>query len=290
MPKAEFEEKQYETAANIELGLQHAAVFAAGQVLEAVVGYDTATAPPQNAPIWELIGVKAPTGLQLVPNLWQRARVKPKAPQLPSRYVSLILQYKRPEYLNSNLAAQWSHWKRAYYRFLIRQRQQNILVHLENSVSARAVLRYACPVFWKYEDLQKYQHSQSILSQSTFVTASKLVGHKAWTYRVPGSIGFANPTNENIPTNDFNELWRILETNAKKENLFQHLSSLSAELRNAPLLPERFLAPGWLTRFNSLSPLTQKQYQAVLNTLELAEYFGQAGASWFVIDLNIQNP
>ena len=80
MPIAEFEEKQYEVPANIELGLQHAAVFAAGQVREAVVGYDVAAHPPQNAPIWRLVGGNAPPGLQLVPNLWQRAPVQPKAP------------------------------------------------------------------------------------------------------------------------------------------------------------------------------------------------------------------
>ena len=79
MPVAEFEEKQYETPANIELGVQHAAVFAAGQVLEAVVGYDVAAHPPQNAPIWRLVGVNAPPGLRLVPNLWQRARVSTQA-------------------------------------------------------------------------------------------------------------------------------------------------------------------------------------------------------------------
>src|SRR5690606_24470496 len=126
MPTAEFEEKQYEQPANIELGLRHAAVFPAGQVLEAVVGYDVAANQPQNAPIWRLMGINnVPTGLALVPNLWQRASVQPKPAELPSHYVSLILQYKRPQYLTTSIALQWGRWGVPYYRFTIDQAQQD---------------------------------------------------------------------------------------------------------------------------------------------------------------------
>lgn len=291
MPIAEFEEKQYETAANIELALQHAAVFAAGQVLESVVGYDAATAPPQNAPIWGLMGTNAPKGLQLTPNLWQPPRVPPKAPDLPSSYVSLILQYKRPRYLQSTLAAQYNYWQGAYYRFLIDQNQQDILAQLESSLSGRAILRYACPAFWKYDDLQIHQQNKSILSQSTFVSASNLVSHTAWTYRSPGTVGYPNPRYKEVSTDNFSTLWKSLETKGKrrKENLFQHLRQLGSALET-PLVEERPDDNTWLNQFNTTNQLNPVQSQAVLDTLELTEHFGKTGSSWFVVDLDSLNP
>ena len=99
MPWAEFEEKQYEIAATVELG-RRGDVFGAGQVLEKIVGYDAAAAPSADHPIWRVLRLPRPRGLRLLPSHWQR-RTQPAARELPSVAVSLILQYKRPEYLLS---------------------------------------------------------------------------------------------------------------------------------------------------------------------------------------------
>lgn len=290
MPIAEFEEKQYETHANLELGFQHAGMFPAGQMLEAVVGYDIATDPPQNAPIWRLIGTNAPKGIQLKPNLWQRARAQPKAPELPSDYVSLILQYKRPRYLESSLAAQWNYWNNKYYRFIIDQNQQDILEHLESALSNKALIRYACPAFWKYADLQTHQRHQSVLSHSTFVSPARLVGHTAWTYRSPGTIGYANLRPAKVPTDNFTGLWKSLDKTGKKkkENLFQHLRGLRSSI--GELITENNQNDPWTKKFDSKNQLNQTQLQAVSDIVELSEHFGRTGSSWFVVDLDIKNP
>ena len=289
MPIAEFEEKQYETAANIELGLQHAAVFAAGQVLEAVVGYDAAIHPPAQAPIWSLVGA-APGGLVLTPNLWQRARVQPKAPQLPSTYVSLILQYKRPKYLTTSMATQWHHWGKPYFRFPILHRQQVILSHLENALAARAVLRYACPAFWMYNDLQTYQAARDVLSQSTFVSAISLTGHSAWTYDLPGTVGYANPNGERIQADEIAGVWEEAKRKSKhqNENLFQHLRSVGGSV-GAPKI-SRDNIPDWFLTPYGFDFLEIDEVQAVADTLALTNLFGRLGASWFVADLGFPNP
>src|SRR5690554_6729805 len=100
MPRAEFEEKQYETAANIELarGLRHPAVFSSGQVLEEILGYDTVAAPSASHVIWRVLGVPRPKGVRLVPSFWLPHPSLP-AERLPLSPVSLVLQFKRPDHL-----------------------------------------------------------------------------------------------------------------------------------------------------------------------------------------------
>jgi hypothetical protein len=291
MPDAQFEEKQFETSANIELGLQHAAVFAAGQVLEAVVGYDAAARPPQNAPIWTLMGVaNAPTGLQLVPNLWQRAGTQPKAPKLPSTYVSVMFQYKRPQYLSTGHALQWHHWKGPYFRFPLYGRQQHTLQHLETALKARAVVRYACAAFWRYTELQMYQSTKEVLTNSTFVSPSSLVGHEVWTYTTPGTAGYANPNGKAVRTQGFHDTWMVAKelSDRRKESLFQHLRGLANEIGVEEITVDT--RPPWLTQYGSETDLNIAQRQAVLDTLELATESGRAGASWFVVDLEVPTP
>jgi len=290
MPIAEFEEKQYEVPANIELGVQHAAVFAAGQVLEAVVGYDVAAHPPQNALIWRLVGGNAPAGLQLVPNLWQRARVQPKSPELPSTYVSLIFQYKRPQYLSTSLALQWNYWGTPYFRFPILQHQQDTLAILENALGARATVRYACAAFWTYNELQTHQTAREVLDHSTFVSPSSLVGHQVWTYNAPGTAGYANPRREEISTEHFQDVWGKIARHGKRRrvSLFEHLRGLAAGL-DVPAITENN-SPDWLAHFAVERELDEVQRRSVFDAIAFAGRCGSAGASWFVADLEIPNP
>lgn len=289
MPIAEFEEKQYETQANIELGLQHSAVFAAGQVLEAVVGYDAAAQPPQNAPIWQLIGRAAPTGILLVPNLWQRARVRPQAASLPSTYVSIILQYKRPSRLLKAHATQWGQWNRPYFRFPILPHQQRTLELLQTSVGSHAVVRYACPAFWTYRELQTHQQASAVLIQSTFVAPRRLSGHQFWTYDRPGTFGRPNKRKKKgVPTEDFSGLWKqvVGGDKRKRENLFQHLRGLASELSGTAIPEDTLRSFGNLFARDNLST---DQQQAVADVLRIGSHVGEAGASWFVADLELAN-
>ncbi len=290
MPIAEFEEKQYETPANIELGFQHAGVFAAGQVLEAVVGYDVAAHQPQNAPIWKLVGGAAPSGLLLVPNLWQRATAQPQAPDLPSSFVSLILQYKRPMHLGRASAAQWHYWNRPYFRFPVLPHQQTTLEVLEASVGSQAVVRYACAAFWTYHQLQTHQHSREVLDHSAFVAPSTLHGHQVWTYDAPGTNGYANTRGKVIATEDFSSfLGQVRQRGRKREeNLFQHLRGLAAGIGVPEITSDS--APRLLGKRLVQDELDHIQQQAVADTLGIGNRIGEVGASWFVVDLELVNP
>ncbi len=288
MTKADFEEKQYEQAANIELGRHHTAVFAAGQVAEAVLGYDVAARQPSTSPIWSLMDVDPPpTGLMLVPNLWQRARVQPQSATLPGKYVSLIFQYKRPSYLNQRTAKQWHRWLAPYYRFDIAPSQQTTLEHLELAVTGRAVVRYACPAYHEYTTLQQYQMGRKVLSESTFVPPSSLTGHTAWTYQTAGTIGFANSEPENIESENFMHAWEKVRLIAEdsKENLLQHLGSLVGDRSQ----PTQNFGDDPTSNLEFFGEDREARRQGFLDLVTFAERVGRIGATWFVADFSHPN-
>lgn len=144
MPRAEFEEKEYEQAADVELAEGAAGergfVMSAGQVLERIVGYDAVAAPARQHVIWRLLELPRPPGLRLVPDLWWPAR-QPPPDRLPGTAISLILQYKRPEYLFGTRAAQWPMWHRPFFRFARTGHQHAVLLRLERRLGDRAVVR-----------------------------------------------------------------------------------------------------------------------------------------------------
>jgi len=134
MPWAEFEEKQYENAANVEFAIGDAEMYAAGQAAEALLAYDVAL-KPNNIAVWQLLGIAMPSGAVLLPNFCSGVKHKPRSVDLPSTYVSLILQYKRPMYLTRATAAQWDFWRRRYYRIDLDREQHLRLRRLVHTVS-----------------------------------------------------------------------------------------------------------------------------------------------------------
>jgi hypothetical protein len=100
----DFEEKEYEVQMNVELACPAAGrryLVAPGQVLEHLLGYDAAVDPSDNSdPIWAALNEPRPSGVRLLPTTFPRSPDRPiKADRLPSRPVSLLLQYKCPYYL-----------------------------------------------------------------------------------------------------------------------------------------------------------------------------------------------
>ncbi|MGC4943755.1 hypothetical protein [Kribbella sp. DT2] len=195
MTKAEFEEKQYESAFNIELAGGHHGwgdLFSAGQVLEKILGFDGAGDAEVEHRVWQVLKVPRPTGLILLPEHWEAGK-QPPPDRLPIRPVSVVLQYKRPEYLIGNRAAQWTQWGRPYYRIRRESAQHSVLKHLEQSLVDGAIVRYAAPAFWKHTELEAHRWQRTVLPNSGFVAPSVLGSHKVWTYEQPGTDGFPNP-------------------------------------------------------------------------------------------------
>jgi hypothetical protein len=239
VPRAEFEEKSYEIAAAIELGaMGH--VFSPGQVLEGRLGFDAATAPdPSSSLLWQLLSVPRPRGLLLIPPLWSVGS-RPTPGDLPGWPVSLILQYKRPEYMWGARAAQWKLWRRPYFRFRRTGKQQRILKRLEVRVGSGAVVRYAAPAFWRQSELEAAHLSRTVLAQSGFVSPTAMGSHAVWTYTEPGRYGRANPDGPPQHFDTLDELLgAILDPMSREEaplpvrrqSLEDHIGELGAAAR-----------------------------------------------------------
>jgi hypothetical protein len=168
MAWAQFEEKEFEDAANGEIHRQ-GFVFAFAPVIEAVLGYDAATAPDPDHLIWRVLRVPRPPGLRLLPPYWPSSNASP-AHKLPPIPVSLILQYKRPEYLRGGAAKQWRLWRQPYFRFTRSDRQHRVLLRLERFVHGDVLVRYTAPGFWEQTDLDYARLARYVLSSTATST------------------------------------------------------------------------------------------------------------------------
>jgi hypothetical protein len=284
MPWAEFEEKQYEIAATVELG-RRGDVFGAGQVLEKIVGYDVVAAPSSDHPLWRVLRVPRPSGLRLLPSHWQRG-AEPSPEELPSALISLILQYKRPEYLRRANAKQWRLWRRPYFRITRGSHQQTILLRLERNLGPAAIVRYAAPAFWQRGELEAAQLAHLVLVRSGYVQPSDFGRHHVWTYNEPGVDGRANPDGPRRPFETFESMfysdWPVSGPGdlALYEGLPQHLRALgAAAMARNPTLRRK--VEEWVrTLFSRDLGLTPDQISQLGNLAAIVTITDQLGASW----------
>jgi len=293
MPIAEFEEKSYEIAMAIELSAERGFVLPPGQVAEKVLGYDAAATPSPSNSIWGVLGVKRPNGLVLIPPLWATG-VRPAASRLPTVPISLILQYKRPEYLSAPQAKQWKLWGRPYFRFQRTPHQHRALAQLERSIGTRGLVRYASPAFWQYTELEAASLRRQVATSSGYVSPGALGRHHVWTYRVPGSVGRPNPSGAAV---DFETLDRLRElrgvvadqgnSQAAVEQLgdplLAHLAVLGEASRHRrPWL--RQLVTAWRASLLRDQPdLSVEQIDGLCNIASTVTLTQSMGASWGIM-------
>jgi hypothetical protein len=290
---AQFEEKEYELAANIELAASPSGwgpVFSSGQVLEAIVGYDAAADPSPTHPLWQILNAPRPSGIVLVPAHWAPGS-RPPASRLPSSLVSLIVQYKRPERMVGPTARQWKSWGEPYFRFTIDPGQQSVLLRLEQQLRQYAVVRYAGPAFWQRGHFEAALLRRSILTESGFVGPDVMAGHRVWSYVQPGIGGRANPSRTRRTFEGLSDLrLRVSEpTKAtgrqieKPDDLFTHLKRLGDAARDRqPGLRVTLLRWQRILDREELS-LSKQQRQAVIDLASLTSLLHARGGNWYLL-------
>jgi len=279
MPYA-FEEKQYENAANGELWTDPPTLFTPGQVLEKLLGFDLAGTPNDRNPIWSILNQGMPTGIQLSPNLWP-VGARPSPDQLPSFAVSLILQYKRSEYVDGRLTGQYRYWRRPYYRYDISRVQHGTLLQLEAAVGPMAMVRYAAPVFHWYTELERHQLNQEVLTRSNFVAPVTIgAAHSIWSFIHAGIGGYANPEGEQLPAESWEQVRNGTMTEIKAISLDVHLAKLASDVIQARLSTQCPI-PKSLTIHGKLID-DPHVIESVVNACHFARAVSLTGGSWWI--------
>jgi hypothetical protein len=191
VPRAEFHERQYELAANVELIAGRGDFFTPPTTAERRLGIDCALTPG-DARIWGLLGLPPPRGASVGAGTFPTwPTVFPSGAE-PPFLASLFVQYKRPDYLTTRRAKEWRHHNRAYFRMNLTAHQHQLLLDLEQTVGTDGIVLYAAPSFWRYDDMWLNQGAGHLMASSMLVQASAIgPGHNLWTW-TPGGRGIAH--------------------------------------------------------------------------------------------------
>jgi hypothetical protein len=291
--KAEFSEKAFEIAYDVELASSLGGdrlLFPPSQVLEKIVGFDAAANPGIEHLVWKVLLAPRPAGVVLLPTHWAGMQ-QPASTDLPRNPTSLILQFKRPEYMYGGRASQRAMWKGSYYRFARDADQQKVLKRLEANLRDQAIVRYAAPAFHTQNELDVCKLASSVIEHSGHVRPGLLVGHKVWTYQRPGEAGKPNPSGKARPFETLAELFPETESSGDdpepslaimpSDGIANHLHALgSAALMREPIL--RASIGQWKSGLLALDvPFTLVEklgdFAAVQSLLD------RVGAGWWIV-------
>lgn len=208
MAKTEFKEKSYEKWFGHELAQHTNVTFSPDQCDEAFFGFDEAfflpipmmrrLLPYRRLRRWQrLIGVSNDEFEKIVGKVSE---------VLPDFSFNLFVQYKRPEYLTTRGAKQWSSWGKAYYRYDVTPHQQEALEAVENLSGGRAATVYASPAFRKMTAATQHVKNREIVTNSNIASAGKLKGHGCYTYVSAGHMGKGHSEEEDIESTSIESL------------------------------------------------------------------------------------
>ena len=134
-----LKKKTYEQYHNSELLGKSNIIFPPGQVQENILGFDSVLfsinkyfwklwrrIPRWRKLLWRFWSL-IPAGVYLDDIFWEDLKeVIDKEIRVKFKF-NIFIQYKRPEYLKSNRAKEFIHWRCPYYRYDIDIHQQQIL-------------------------------------------------------------------------------------------------------------------------------------------------------------------
>jgi hypothetical protein len=239
MARAEFSERHYELAINIELVRNSNQYFVPSQNEEAKDGYDIALVPAL-PPLWASLTAGLPG-------------VGPADPRLP-RATSLFLQYKKPEHISNRRGKEAG--DRAslvpandvpYYRIKLPKDQLEVLLDLEGTVAGRAAVCYAAGVFHKRADFYHHKVGLTVGENSTFlrladvraeliamgIAPTALTEDHCWTYDESGGNGLLRSEPRRIEGRTLEDLRGDLRAPAvEAEELEGHVGGLTRRIND----------------------------------------------------------
>ncbi|MBT2499223.1 hypothetical protein J7E25_08950 [Agromyces sp. ISL-38] len=214
--------------------------------------------------------------------------------------MSLILQFKRPEYMHGARASQWHLWRAPFYRFQRERLQQATLKRLEVTLAGRAVVRYAAPAFHTLGQLEAAQVSGSVISQSGHVAPSALAGHSVWTYKAGGTHGKRNPDGAAARFELLNSIFVSVQSKddqaidsypgdiARVSTVVDHMRDLgSAAVVREPELRRRLVQ--WDAQLRR-ADVPEIVIRPLLHFAAVQSTLARIGATWWLLDANEWRP
>ncbi|HWU87339.1 MAG TPA: hypothetical protein VN253_08690 [Kofleriaceae bacterium] len=197
MPVAEFEERSFEAALNVQLLVETTQLYSPGQVLEAVLGFDVALLT-QHVSHWRLWNLQALAGSAMT-DAWGSTDVTQPLSRLPDFKLNVFLQHKRPSFMAHGSGAEWAAWARPYYRYAISPHQQSTLEQFAAALGRHGLVIYAAPAFWSVRDLCSFTARATLVENTSLVEAAELHGQKIYTYAAARTNGIAFSPLAEIP-------------------------------------------------------------------------------------------
>lgn len=241
---AGFEEKEYETLANIEFAAacqckpgQLPQVFSPGQTLEKALGFDFSINLKKNSSTFKKLfgGFTGPVSHgSSIPGINQPSVSLPAG----APAVNVFIQYKRPTYYSKNNRS--TLWKnQEYLGFDVRQNNSHQQLETLARLAAHnptSKVRYACPSAWTKIDLYSQYDNGDLLSRSAFVDPRNLshavngkhsYWHNRWTF--PPSrpaLGKPNPDGNLFENQSGEEFLRSLLHSASATNEWSFIEQI----------------------------------------------------------------
>jgi hypothetical protein len=282
--KAQFEEKEFEAQINGEMRLRYGFIYAPGQVLEHTIGIDAALVCPCTE-FWKLFQPPHPAslfpvnvmpgGLQLNSTYW--ANLDQALDRFPPFKFNLFLKHKRPDFLADSRCKQWAVWRKPYFRFDITAHQQVALARLEGIAGADALVGYACPAFHLYSELWTHVATTQVVTNTNFVAASALTGHKQYTYAEPGAGGVA--CSEPTEVSGFN----LLEGSARRRDRLVTMTNRVAVLQLSKYIATAVNGLEMESQLDKLTNAIQGNLSEVGRAfLRISAFAVLTGTSWMI--------
>jgi len=232
--ECEFEEKQYEQLMNYELA-EKGQIYPAGQCLEKDLGIDAALFFSPSSFFWRrwnnLDTFVKKHGVKLSAALWDVAEDKLRSGKFPKFKCNLFIQYKRPERISSPNGKEYKRWKQPYFRYSIKEHQQDALSMLERRTAPHALVVYACASFSKIEDLWQHAERNALVQNSNFCQPHDLIGHYRYTFVQNMKNGHACSEPAEVEGIDLlHEMGKLLEKPAPFEDNVQFLVQLAKNI------------------------------------------------------------
>lgn len=290
MARAEFSERHYELAVNLEMLRHSSDYFVPSQPEEKDAGYDIAVVPALPGAWSALVRGLPGVGSRTMPEL---------APA-----TSLFLQYKRPDFIGNRNGKQSSRREarfgehHRYYRIKLEKAQLEVLLDLQRRLSGRATVSYAAGCFHTRPDFYSHKFIGSVATNSLFLRLEEVerelltmgyvpptVGEDhCWTYDEHGGRGLLTSEDRPLEGNTWQRFVETLREVPSEQPLREHLDVVADTLRGwrrEYVEPRRRRLPRWGDQ--RVEALYERPHRPPMTpVMEAHEALDQLGIGWFL--------